>query len=79
MNANEDSKIDLLIEKVDRINRGLYGDAENKQPGLMQDHYAIKDKVEKLEDHRKKAIYYGSGLFVGLQVAWLLFKEKLGL
>lgn len=75
----QEEKIDHIFNKVDKIDRGLYGDTENKVPGLMQKHYSLKEKVERLEDHRKKAVYYGSGLFVGLQFAWFFIKDKFNL
>jgi hypothetical protein len=75
MSTNEEDKIDKLTALVEKMNRGLYGDEINKQPGLMQKHFEVSAKVDMLDDHRKKAIWWGSGLMIGIQAVWFMIKE----
>jgi hypothetical protein len=79
MSAEENNKLDKIYDAVEKIHRGLYGDAENKQPGLMQKHFEIEDRVKEIENRNKKIAYYGMGLFAGLAFAWEFFKKLVGL
>ena len=75
----QEEKIDHILRKVDKIDRGLYGDVENKQEGLMQKHYEVATRVKDLEDQKTKAIYWGTGLFAGLALTWEVIKKWMGL
>jgi uncharacterized protein YicC (UPF0701 family) len=79
MNPEEHNKLDKIYDTVERIHRGLYGDEINKQPGLMQKHYDLKEKVDRLEDHRKKAVYWGSGFLVAAGMAYEGVKKLFGI
>jgi hypothetical protein len=75
----QDEKLTQILTEVSEIRRGLYGDDLNKMPGLMQKHYEVAAKVDKLEDHRKKAIWWGMGLIAGLQFAWFFVRKLFNL
>ncbi len=81
MSADERNKIDVLIEKFDRhakqtaedletVKRGIYGDKANKVMGLLDRQDLDEKRIGKLEENQKKAVWWGSGLFVGLQRIW---------
>lgn len=57
-------------EDIDRINRGLYGDPDNKTPGLIERQLQDEQRLKKLEDDRKRQRYWTAGLVTGLQTIW---------
>jgi hypothetical protein len=61
MSAQENDKLDRLIDQVEKMNRGLYGDAENKVPGLMQSHYEVKADVLAMKENQKKRVWMIAG------------------
>lgn len=79
MSQQEEDKLDKLIKMVDKMNRGLYGDADNKVPGLMQAHYELHSDVVKLKENEKKKAWMAAGTSVTLPLIVMWFKEKLGL
>lgn len=79
MSHEENNKLDKIYEAVEKINRGLYGDADNKVPGLMQSHYELRDDVNKLKDDKKKQRWIIAGVSITVPVIIHLLKEKLGL
>jgi hypothetical protein len=70
-----EEKLDKILSEVDQIKRGLYGDAVNKVPGLMQDHYELKTDVKKLKDGRKKIMWVSAGFIAAVQAIWFYLKE----
>jgi hypothetical protein len=79
MSAEEDDKLDHIIRKIDKINLGLYGDADNKIPGLMQGHYELKEDVHKLKEFKKKATWVSLGLSTAWPAIVYFFKSKFNL
>lgn len=75
MSHEENNKLDKIYEAVEKINRGLYGDADNKVPGLMQSHYELRDDVNKLKDDKKKQRWIIAGISVTVPVIVHLAKE----
>ena len=75
MSANEEEKIDKLIAQVEKMNRGLYGDAENKVPGLMQSHYEVKADVQELKENQKKRVWIIAGFSTAASISLPLFIE----
>lgn len=78
-----DEKIDQILKEVGKINRGLYGDADNKVPGLMQEHYQLKNDFEKLNEKDKKRtwVFMGASAVISFisPFLWNWIKTKLGL
>jgi hypothetical protein len=54
-------EIRTISSQVGKMNRGLYGDDENKQPGLMQKHYEVEGRVKKLEKKDERRTYMIAG------------------
>ena len=77
MSQNEEDKIDKLIQEVARMNRGLYGDSENKQKGLMQVVYDTVDDVDKIKDKQKRMSYTLGGLGLAGTVTWPFIWESI--
>lgn len=57
-----------MAEDMDEVKRGLYGDPKNEVPGIMA-------TVKSLKTFKTKALYWGSGVIVGVNVAIFLIKE----
>lgn len=83
MSAQENDKLDRLIDQVEKMNRGLYGDAENKVPGLMQSHYEVKAEVLQMKEAQKKRTWmiagFSSAASLTLPVLWEWLKKTFGL
>lgn len=79
MTQDEDHRLDKILTEVEKINRGLYGDPENKVKGLMQEHYELKDDVQKIKENEKKKAWFiaafSSGASFGLPYLWELVKN----
>lgn len=75
MNAQEDDKLDKILKEIGKINRGLYGDAENKVPGLMQNHYELKEDVVKLKEGKKKLYWMVGGFVAAVEAFYFIWKE----
>jgi hypothetical protein len=88
MSAEEQTDLKRLLsimeeigEKVESIDRGLYGDDKNKVPGLMQKQLQVEDRVKVLEDKDKKRVWMVAGFSsaAGLGIPSLLdWIKKLG-
>lgn len=63
MSKEEYNKIN---EKLDKINRGLYGEDENDQQGLVDRVKALEELAEKLNN----AKWYVLGIFGVMIAAW---------
>lgn len=77
---NESEKLDKILanqeaqqELIEKMNRGLYGDEHNKQPGLMQKHYEVEGRVGKLEDIKKKAGWIAGGFILAIEAVKEIF------
>jgi hypothetical protein len=74
-------KMEEIGDKVESIDRGLYGDAKNKVVGLMQKQFEVEDRVKVLEDKDKKRVWmvagFSSAASFTLPMLWDWFK-KLG-
>lgn len=57
-----------LSEDVSEVKRGLYGDPKNEVVGIMA-------TVKSLKTFKTKAIYWGSGVIVGVNVAIFIIRE----
>lgn len=79
MSQQEDDKLDKILKQVESINRGLYGDAVNKVPGLMQQHYELDAKVDKLQESEKKRTWMAGGVSLTFPLVVMWLKDKLGL
>jgi hypothetical protein len=64
---SQEQKIDQILSQLEKMNRGLYGDSDNKMPGLMQRHYELKEDVDKLKEKEKRRqwIVYGGTTVLG--------------
>lgn len=72
-----DSRFDQLADymkkqgtEIAEIKRGVYGDATNKVPGLIDTDKSQHERIKSLEDTRKKVLYWGSGILVTLELFW---------
>lgn len=76
---SQEQKIDQILNQLEKMNRGLYGDADNKMPGLMQRHYELKEDVDKLKekDKRRQWILYGGSSVIGFlaPIVWQWLKS----
>jgi hypothetical protein len=57
-----------LSEDVDEVKRGLYGDPKNEVVGIMT-------TVKALKTFKTRALYWGSGVIVGVNIAIFLIRE----
>jgi hypothetical protein len=57
-----------LVEDVEEIKRGLYGDPKNEVVGIMT-------TVKMLKTFKTRAVYWGSGLVVGVNGAIYFVKH----
>lgn len=72
-----DEKIDAILKlcetqgkNIDRINRGLYGDPDNKLPGLIDRQISDEDRIRRLERHNDRQKWYLGGIGVAFMIAW---------
>lgn len=55
---------------IDKINRGLYGDPDNKLPGLIDRQITDETRILKLERHNDRQKWYLGGIGVAVMIAW---------
>jgi len=86
MTTQEKDRIEVVIEKLEdlhvelqTVKRGVYGDEKNKVKGLIQTDIELHERITKLEEVNKKAVWYGLGFVGAFELGWHLFKSKLGL
>lgn len=79
MSADQDDKLDQILASLDKIQRGLYGDADNKVPGLMQDHHEVKEDVKLLKEDKKKQKWIIAGVSITIPIIIHYLKEKFGI
>lgn len=72
-----------ILDEVHALNRGIYGDAKNGTPGLLQRQDRDEKRIEtiegelvKLKGFRNKVIWTGAGFVAGIQGLWELIKWK---
>jgi|GEM_PF-3632102 len=70
-----DDKFVGIEKMLAKIDRGVYGDFENKVPGLIDTDKQQHKRIKSLEDTRKKAVWVGAGIIAALELAWHGFKE----
>lgn len=56
-----EEKVDHILETVDEISRGLYGDNKNKIPGVIDNVATHHTRLKSLEESRKKVLYWLGG------------------
>jgi hypothetical protein len=82
MSDHAEEKIDRLIDQVEKMNRGLYGDPENKQKGLMQVVYDNVDEVKQLKEKDQRRTWmiagFSSAASLTLPVLWEWAKKIFG-
>jgi hypothetical protein len=63
---------------VSSIKRAIYGDKANEVPGLLTRQASDEKRITDLESTKKQAIWWGSGLLVGLQgLIYVIYKYLL--
>lgn len=76
---NLEDKIDHIMKKVDKIDRGMYGDTDNKTPGLIDRQIKDEQDISDLKKEREKLKYWLTGFAAAvsmiLTAAWHLLKE----
>lgn len=82
MNEIESGKLDKLIgmvktmsAEVDTIKRGVYGDAANRVPGLIDTDREQHLRLKSLEETRKKALWAFGGAFGVFEGLWHWLKN----
>lgn len=70
-----------MLEKqgrdIERINRGLYGDSDNKLPGLIERQIEDERRIDKLEKHHERQKWYLGGIGVSALVAWEFISDHI--
>jgi hypothetical protein len=64
-----------VLEDLGTINRGVYGDEPNGVEGLITRQDGTEKDVTKLKSSQVKAIAWGSGFVVGVNVIIFIIKE----
>ena len=67
-----EEKLDILLTRTERIERGLYGDEENGVKGLIHDHKTMDKRVAKIE----KRHWYERGIWAGIGAVIAFFKQS---
>ena len=86
MSQEQDDKLDKILSSLDELNgrvekmgRGLYGDVQNKQVGLMQKHYDLADEVKALKEKDQRRTWmiagFSSAASLGLPLFWEWIKK----
>ena len=81
-----EAQYQTIIDKLSRIERGLYGDEENGQLGLISRHEdtherlkkheeEVDKRLDKLENKTNRTIWYGVGFIGGVQAIWYWLKN----
>lgn len=85
-----EEKIDHILRKVDKIDRGVYGDPDNGVDGLIKENKhqevrltALEVQVAEHDKFRKDLKWWigkiAAGVSVGVGVVWTLIKQRLGI
>jgi hypothetical protein len=77
--AHINARFDKLDSAIEEIRRGLYGDLTNKVPGLVVERIKDHERIVKLEETKKKAIWWGAGAIFAIEMTWHYLKDKIGI
>lgn len=66
-----------ILDEVQDLSRGLYGDKKNGTPGLVQRQEIDEIRITKLEGFRNKLLWFTSGSIVAGQAVWEVIKAKM--
>lgn len=74
-----EEKIDCILKlcekqgkDIERINRGLYGDPDNKLPGLIDRQISDETRIKNLEQHNDRQKWWTGGAIAAFTVAGTL-------
>jgi len=63
-----------MEEEIHTIKRGVYGDEPNQVKGLIQTDREQHLRIKKLEDGRRKFLYFGAGVLAVVEIIIQLVK-----
>lgn len=64
-----------LSEDVEEVKRGLYGDPKNEVVGVIGKIKSMDTIVKSLKSFNARAMYWGTGVLVGINAAIYFIKE----
>jgi hypothetical protein len=64
-----------LSEDVEEVRRGLYGDPKNEVVGVIVKIKTMDTSVKALKAFKARAVYWGTGVLVGVNAAIYFIKE----
>lgn len=64
-----------VIEEIDSVKRGVYGDPQNQNPGLLDRQKVTEETVRRIKSKQSKTFWWASGAVAGLNVAIYFVKE----
>lgn len=74
-----DEKIDQILKlceqhgrDIERINRGLYGDPDNKTPGLIERQFEDESRLNALEERNDRQKWWTGGAVAALTLIFSL-------
>lgn len=76
---SQDEKLDKILSKVEKIDRGMYGDPDNGVPGLIKDNQDQEERILALEDSQKKVKYWIAGFSVTVPALIAFIKQRFGM
>lgn len=65
-----DAKFDQLNAKMDKFDRGMYGEEENENPGVMKRLKVVEIKVAKVFNFKNRVAWIGVGVAIGVSIIW---------
>lgn len=68
-----------ILDKVDKIERGVYGDKVNGTMGLIERQGIDEQRIGRLEAFRNKFIWVVGGALAAIEIGWEILKRKLNL
>jgi hypothetical protein len=85
-----DEKIDHIMRKVDKIDRGVYGDPDNGVDGLIKENkdqekrlFTLELQSQEHEKFRKDLKWWigkvAAGVSLACGIVWTLIKQRLGI
>jgi hypothetical protein len=77
MSAQEDDKLDRILQTVEKISRGVYGDPDNGVDGLIKENKDQEKRISALEDHQKKQKWMIAGVSFSVPVIIHFVKDRL--
>lgn len=67
-------RLGKVEDDIKTIELGVYGDSKNEIKGLIQTVNELKIILKKLQDQRKKVIYFSIGAISVLEIIWGIVK-----